>query len=292
MDAVTQKGYAKINLGLDVLRKREDGYHELRMIMQTVDISDLITISKTEEEGRIELTANRSDLPLDEHNLIYKAARIMMDAYHLPGGMQIHLDKTIPMAAGMAGGSADAAATFLGINRLYELHLSKEELAGHGVKVGADVPYCITGGTCLAEGIGEKLTSLKQIDDIPVVIVKPAFDVSTGYVYGNLHADQLTNHPDIDAQISAIEASDYKKMASLMGNVLQNVTIVRYPEIETIKEQLRTIGSFGSMMSGSGPSVFGLFEEESKAEEAAHKMQILWPDAFVCATKLISKCED
>ena len=292
MDAVTQKGYAKINLGLDVLRKREDGYHELRMIMQTVDITDTVSIRKTDEEGRIELTANRSDLPLDEHNLIYKAARIMTDAYHLPGGMQIHLEKAIPMAAGMAGGSADAAATFLAINRLYELGLSKEELAKHGVKVGADVPYCIYGGTCLAEGIGEILTPLKQIDGIPVVIVKPAFDVSTGYVYGNLHADSLTDHPDIDAQTAAIEASDYRKMASLMGNVLQNVTTAGYPEIETIKEQLLKLGSFGSMMSGSGPSVFGLFDDVSKAEEAAHKMQILWPDAFVQATKLISKCED
>ena len=185
MDAVTQKGYAKINLGLDVLRKREDGYHELRMIMQTVDITDTVSIRKTDEEGRIELTANRSDLPLDEHNLIYKAARIMTDVYHLPGGMQIHLEKAIPMAAGMAGGSADAAATFLAINRLYELGLSKEKLAKHGVKVGADVPYCIYGGTCLAEGIGEILTLLKQIDGIPVVIVKPAFDVSTGYVLRN-----------------------------------------------------------------------------------------------------------
>ena len=292
MDTVTQKGYAKINLGLDVLRKRQDGYHELRMIMQTVDIFDTVTITKTDEEGRIELTGGCTGLPLDEHNLIYKAARIMAEAYHLPGGMRIHLDKTIPMAAGMAGGSADAAATFLAINRLYELHLSKEELAKYGVKVGADVPYCIVGGTCLAEGIGEILTPLKQMDDIPVVIVKPAFDVSTGYVYGNLHADELKNHPDIDAQIAAIEASDYKKAASLMGNVLQNVTIAAYPELDSIKEQLRSLGSFGSMMSGSGPSVFGLFEEKSKAEEAAHKMQILWPDAFVCATKLISYCED
>ena len=292
MNAVTQKGYAKINLGLDVLRRREDGYHELRMIMQTVNLFDEITITKTDTAGVIELTANRDDLPLDEHNLIYKAAKIMADAYQLPGGMKIHLTKSIPMAAGMAGGSADAAATFLGINRLYELNLPKEELCIKGVCVGADVPYCIMGGTFLAEGIGEILTPLRQIEGLPAVIVKPAFDVSTGYVYGNLHAESIANHPDIDGQIAAIEKGDYRAMADLMGNVLQNVTIVKYPQIETIKEQLLSLGSFGSMMSGSGPSVFGLFEEKAGAEEAAAKMQTLWPDAFVCATKLIPVCED
>ena len=197
MASITQKGYAKINLGLDVLRRREDGYHELRMIMQTVDIYDELLIEKTDENGMVTLTANCEGLPLDENNLIVKAARIMMDTYHLSGGLRIHLTKQIPMAAGMAGGSADAAATFLGINRLFGLNLTKEELEKHGVRVGADVPYCILGGTCLAEGIGEILTPIRQLPDVPVVIVKPDFDVSTGYVYGNLHADTLKNHPDI-----------------------------------------------------------------------------------------------
>ena len=274
MESITQKGYAKINLGLDVLRRREDGYHELRMIMQTVDIYDELLIEKTDENGMVTLTANCEGLPLDENNLIVKAARIMMDTYHLSGGLRIHLTKQIPMAAGMAGGSADAAATFLGINRLFGLNLTKEELEKHGVRVGADVPYCILGGTCLAEGIGEILTPIRQLPDVPVVIVKPDFDVSTGYVYGNLHADTLKNHPD------------------LMGNVLQNVTIAGYPQIDTIKEHMIRMGAYGSMMSGSGPSVFGLYETDQVAKEAASKLRMLYPKAFVTATRFIQVNEE
>ena len=292
MESITQKGYAKINLGLDVLRRREDGYHELRMIMQTVDIYDELLIEKTDENGMVTLTANCEGLPLDENNLIVKAARIMMDTYHLSGGLRIHLTKQIPMAAGMAGGSADAAATFLGINRLFGLNLTKEELEKHGVRVGADVPYCILGGTCLAEGIGEILTPIRQLPDVPVVIVKPDFDVSTGYVYGNLHADTLKNHPDIDSQIAAIESGDLKRMADMMGNVLQNVTIAGYPQIDTIKEHMIRMGAYGSMMSGSGPSVFGLYETDQVAKEAASKLRMLYPKAFVTATRFIQVNEE
>lgn len=272
MNRLELKAYAKVNLGLDVLRRREDGYHELRMIMQTVDLYDTLSLEKTDEEG-IVLTCNIEGLPCDESNLVYKSAKLMMSEYNLTGGIRMHLEKRIPMAAGMAGGSTDAAAVFNGMNELYELGISKERLCELGVKVGADVPYCIVGGTALSEGIGEVLTVLPNVPDCIVLIAKPDFDVSTKYVFENLHANSLTYHPDIDAMAEAIKAGDLEGIVRVMDNVLETVTEARYTEITAIKNMMKEHGAMRAMMSGSGPTVFGLYKTEDEAEAAAKSIR-------------------
>lgn len=263
---------AKINLGLDVLRRRSDGYHDLRMIMQTVYLYDQIRIAEKETPG-ITLTTNAGYLPVNEDNLVYKAAKLLMEEFGIEQGVRIHLKKYIPVAAGLAGGSSDAAAALVGINRMFRLGLSKEDLKKRGVKIGADVPYCIMRGTALAEGIGDVLTPLPAAPDMHVVLAKPPVHVSTGFVYTNLKADQLAYHPDIDAQTDAIRAGDGYAMAELMGNVLETVTIPAYPVIEEIKEEMKRAGALGAMMSGSGPTVFGLFDDAKKAQAAYEKLR-------------------
>ncbi len=282
MNRLELNAYAKVNLGLDVLRRREDGYHELRMIMQTVDLYDTLTLEKTEEQG-VSMTCNIEGLPCDESNLVCKAAKLMFEEYNLPGGIQMHLKKRIPMAAGMAGGSTDAAAVFNGINELYGLSVGKERLCELGVKVGADVPYCIVGGTALSEGIGEVLTMLPNVPDCVVLIAKPDFDVSTKYVFENLHANSLTYHPDIDAMADAIRAGDLDGVVKVMDNVLETVTEAKYTEITDIKNVMKENGAMRAMMSGSGPTVFGLYENVSDAEAAAEaiKKQNLAKQVFV-----------
>lgn len=272
MNRLELNAYAKVNLGLDVLRRREDGYHELRMIMQTVDLYDTLTLEKTDEPG-ISMTCNVEGLPCDERNLVYKSAKLMFDTYRLAGGIRMHLEKRIPMAAGMAGGSTDAAAVFNGINELYELGVSKERLCELGVTIGADVPYCIIGGTALSEGIGEVLTMLPNVPDCIVLIAKPDFDVSTKYVYENLHANSLTYHPDIDAQVAAIRAGDLEGVVKVMDNVLETVTEKKYTEITTIKNVMEEHGAMRAMMSGSGPTVFGLYKNVKDAQAAAEAIR-------------------
>lgn len=268
MNRIELNAYAKVNLGLDVLRRREDGYHELRMIMQTVDLYDTLTLEKTTEMG-IVMTCNIEGLPCDERNLVYKSAKLMFEEYKLPGGICIHLEKRIPMAAGMAGGSTDAAAVFNGMNELYALGIAKERLCELGVRIGADVPYCIVGGTALSEGIGEVLTVLPNVPDCVVLIAKPDFDVSTKYVFENLHANSLTYHPDIDAMAEAIRAGDLNGVVKVMDNVLETVTEAKYTEITDIKNIMRENGAMRAMMSGSGPTVFGLYEKKEDAKKAA-----------------------
>lgn len=266
------KAMAKINLGLDVLRKRSDGYHDLRMIMQTVYLYDQIEISEVKTSG-ITLTTNAGYLPVNEDNLVYKAAKLLMDEFGIAQGVNICLKKYIPVAAGLAGGSSDAAATLVGLNRLFSLGLSREELRKRGVKIGADVPYCIMRGTALAEGIGDVLTMLPAAPDMHVVLAKPPIHVSTGFVYTNLKADRLAYHPDIDAQVDAIRTGDGYAMAKLMGNVLETVTIPAYPVIDEIKETMKRAGALGAMMSGSGPTVFGLFDDAAQAKKAYEELR-------------------
>lgn len=261
------KALAKINLGLDVLRRREDGYHEVRMIMQTIHLYDKIQIRKLPKPG-IEVTTNLYYLPVNENNLAYKAAKLLMDEFQITEGVHIGLKKHIPVAAGMAGGSSDAAAVLFGVNRMFRLGLSRQQLMERGVKIGADVPYCILRGTALAEGIGEKLTSLSPAPKCPVLIAKPPISVSTRMVYENLKLDESTVHPDIDAVISAIEAGDARTMAEHMGNVLESVTCVRYPMIVQLKDTMMRYGAMNAMMSGSGPTVFGLFPDRKTARTA------------------------
>lgn len=262
---------AKINLGLDVLRKRPDGYHDLRMVMQTIYLYDQISLTVKNRPG-ITVSTNLSYLPTNEDNLVYRAAKLLMDEFEITRGLEIRLKKYIPVTAGLAGGSSDAAAVLVGVNRLFQLGLSMQELMERGVKIGADVPYCIMRGTALAEGIGDQLTKLPNVPDAYVLIAKPPIHVSTGFVYGNLKADQLAEHPDIDAQVQAIRDGDLYKMAELMGNVLETVTIPAHPVIREIKECMMEYGAVNAMMSGSGPTVFGLFDDEKKAQEAYKKL--------------------
>lgn len=268
MEQITRKAYAKINIGLDVLRRREDGYHELRMIMQTVDICDDLLFERTVQPG-IVIRTDHEELPVDGNNLIYKAADLLFREKGITEGVKITLAKRIPIAAGMAGGSSDAAATMRGLNELFGMGYSIQELQELGVKLGADIPYCLVGGTMLSEGIGEILTPLPTPPDCFLVMAKPDINVSTGFVYGNLHADRLTYHPDIDGMINALHASSLSGITDRLGNVLETVTVKEYPVIEEIKELLRNMGAENALMSGSGPSVFGIFKERETAETAA-----------------------
>lgn len=271
MDQISLKALAKINLGLDVVRKREDGYHDVRMIMQTIHLYDKLDIRKTEEAG-IKITSNLSYVPTNESNLVYKAAKLLMDEFDIQQGVSVHLQKRIPVAAGMAGGSTDAAAMLYGMNQIFGLGLSRQQLMERGVQIGADVPYCLMRGTALAEGIGEKLTSLPPMVKCPVLIAKPAISVSTKFVYQNLKLDDATIHPDIDQLVQDIKEKDLQKIANHMGNVLESVTIPEYPIIAEIKDQMMKSGAINAMMSGSGPTVFGLFEDEETARKAYDEM--------------------
>lgn len=261
------RAYAKINLGLDVIRRREDGYHEVSMIMQTIRIYDQLELERTREPG-IFLTTNRSFIPTDSNNLVYKAADLMMERYQITDGVKINLRKVIPVSAGMAGGSSDAAATLVGMNRLFRLGLSMEELMKIGVNIGADVPYCVMRGTAWAEGIGEVLTPLSAMPDCWILIGKPGINVSTKFVYTNLKIDEHTRHPDIEGMVQALKEQDLYGITSRMGNVLEDVTIPAYPVIEEIKNHMKANGAVNAMMSGSGPTVFGIFDEQEKAERA------------------------
>lgn len=266
MEQCIRKAYAKINLGLDVIGRLENGYHEVKMIMQTVGIYDVLTFTKITEG--IVITTDNGELPTDDNNLIYKAARLMMEKYHISQGVKIHLEKNIPIAAGMAGGSTDAAATFWGMNELFELGAEEKELRDLGVKVGADVPYCIMGGTALAEGIGEKLTPLPDAPNCCLLVAKPDINVSTKYVYEHLDAEGVEKHPDVDGMIDAVKQGSLEGIVTRLGNVLEVVTVKKYTIIDDIKESMLSFGAMGSLMSGSGPTVFGIFEQESDAQNA------------------------
>lgn len=269
---ISLKALAKINLGLDVVRRREDGYHEVRMIMQTVQLYDRLDIKRTQEPG-IQIQTNLSFLPVNENNLIYKAAKLLMDEFSITDGVSVKLDKRIPVAAGMAGGSTDAAAMLIGVNRLFSLGLTKRQLMERSVQIGADVPYCIMRGTALAEGIGEALSPLPPMVKCPVLIAKPSISVSTKFVYQNLKLDDTTIHPDIDRLIDDIKAKNLHDIAAHMGNVLETVTIPNYPVIDEIKKHMLSNGAVGAMMSGSGPTVFGLFDDEDTAKKAYKAMR-------------------
>ena len=265
------KAYAKINLGLDVVRRLENGYHEVKMVMQTVGIYDVLDFQRT--AGGIVITTDSGELPTDENNLIYKAAKLMMEAYHIGEGVKIHLEKHIPIAAGMAGGSTDAAATLKGMNRLFDLGCTLKDLMELGVKIGADVPYCVMGGTALAEGIGEKLTPLAPAPDCYVLVAKPDINVSTKYVYEHLDAQEIVKHPDIDGMVEAIAEESLQGILDRMENVLETVTVSAYPVIQTIKDRMKELGAINSLMSGSGPTVFGIFVEKDMARRAYDKLE-------------------
>ncbi len=270
MEQLTIHAYAKINLALDVLNRRPDGYHTVRMIMQSLSLCDTLFLQKTTEPG-ISLSSRNPelfpDVTWDKNNLIYKAAKLFMDTYSVEGGVHITIDKQIPSAAGLAGGSSDAAATLKGMNQLFEKHLSIEELQTLGVKLGADVPYCIQLGTALSEGIGEVLTALPAAPAMYCVLVKPEAAVSTKYVYQNLKLDKA-HHPDIDAALDAIRTGNISKLCANLNNILEPVARTLCPEVEEIETKFMELGALGTCMSGSGPTVFGLFTDGNDAIEA------------------------
>ncbi len=291
MEEITRKAYAKINLGLDVIGKRPDGYHEVKMIMQTVGIYDVLTFRKRKETANgpcIQISIEQAEsggeiLPRDQGNLIYRAAALIMETKGIKEGVEITLQKKIPIAAGMAGGSTDAAAVFHGLNELFGLSMSPEDMKRLGVQIGADVPYCIMGGTALSEGIGERLTPLPAPPAAYLLIAKPDISVSTKYVYENLHADTLTWHPDIEEMAEALKAGSLSGIVERMGNVLESVTEKEYPVIGQLKEEMKAHGALNALMSGSGPTVFGIYREKETAEKgyAAVRKLGLAKDIFV-----------
>ena len=264
MKTLTRNAYAKVNLALDVLRRREDGYHDVCMIMQNLSLYDTLTFT-VEEADTLTITLAR--------NLIYKAIALMGETYHLTGHVHVELVKRIPVEAGMAGGSTDCAAAFHAMRELYGLDVSDQELMKLGVKLGADVPYCIMAKTALSEGIGEVLTEVAPLPDCFVVVAKPTISVSTKMVYENLHANELQHHPDVAGMVDALKQGDLSGVASRMENVLETVTTKLYPQIEEIKQTMKESGAENAIMSGSGPTVFGLYTEKATAEQAAEKIR-------------------
>ena len=272
MDTIRLKARAKINLGLDVVRRREDGYHEVKMVMQMLRLYDQIDIEKTQESG-ILVRSNLSFLPTDERNIAYKAAKVMIDRFGLEQGVIIRIEKHIPVAAGMAGGSTDCAAVLYGMNKLFGLRLNQKKLREIGVKLGADVPYCLMRQTALSEGIGEILTPISPLQDCPILIAKPSVSVSTRHVSEHLKLDEQTMHPDIDGIVTALADGDLYGVTDRMANVLETVTVPEHPVIDEIKKQMMASGAVNALMSGSGPTVFGIFDDEEKAKKACEDMK-------------------
>ncbi len=284
---VYEQAHAKINLALDVTGKLENGYHTVRMIMQSISLCDDLSFSKGDNGAGVKLTTDSEalnrEIEAGGDNLIFKAARLFKERTGIACDVNVTLSKRIPIAAGLAGGSADAAATLRGLNRLYGAGLSNEELREIGVRIGADVPFCIEGGICLAEGIGEKLTPLTPLANIPTVLVKPPVGVSTPVVYREYDSLTDVDHPDVDKMLDAISRYDNIEVTKLLKNVLEPVTGAIHPVIGDIEEKLMNLGADNAVMSGSGPTVFGVFDSEKKSLEAAKKMQVLYPDCFVGA---------
>ncbi len=276
------KAYAKINISLDIIGKREDGYHLLQMIMQSIDLYDEITIEKQKKD--ITIKCNKQYVPTDEKNLAYKAAKLFKEKYNINDGVYIYIKKNIPVCAGLAGGSTDGAAVLKIMNSLFNVNASNEELMELGLKLGADVPYCIKGGTALCEGVGEKVTELKNFKDKILVLVKPPFGVSTKGVYQEFNIEKARNHPDTNAIIEAMEKDDLKLVCSNMKNLLENVTLRKHKILINIKEEMRYYGSMGTMMSGSGPTVFAFFDDMLKAQRCFEKMKEKYNDVFITRT--------
>ncbi|MGN9162504.1 4-(cytidine 5'-diphospho)-2-C-methyl-D-erythritol kinase [Clostridium sulfidigenes] len=276
------KAYGKVNIVLDIIGKREDGYHLLRMIMQTVNIYDELTFNKGAEG--IHITSNKEFVPTDNKNLVYKAIELFCDTYGIKREIEVHIEKNIPVEAGMAGGSTDAAAALRAMRDIYRPNVSNEELRLLGVKLGADVPYCIEGGTALCEGIGEVITPLKDFKDKLMVVVKPNFGVSTVDAYKGFKLNEVKVHPDVEGVIKAMARDDVKYVADNMMNLLELVTIKDHKEIEDIKDFMCKEGALGAMMSGSGPTVFGFFNDVNKANQCADRLRDKYKEVFVTRT--------
>lgn len=276
------KAYAKINISLDVIGKRNDGYHTLEMIMQNIDLYDLITVNKV--TSGINIECNRNYVPIDERNLAYKAARLFMDYYNINAGVHINIRKNIPVAAGLAGGSTDAAAVLRCMRNIFVPSLSDQDLKNLGVKIGADIPFCIVGGTALCQGIGEIVTPLKPFKDYILVLVKPSFGVSTKEVYTNFDLTKVYKHPDTEKLIMAMEVGDISVVADNMKNVLENVTVKKHQRLRDIKKDILKMDALGVLMSGSGPSIFGFFEDMLKAQSCYDRMKTKYNEVYITRT--------
>ncbi len=269
MEKLNYKARAKINLALDVCRRLENGYHEIKTVMQSVNIYDELEFKRRRDPDIILSVDSRYELGDLGNNLIFRAAKFMKEYYGIRQGIEIHLKKTIPVAAGMAGGSTDAAATMLAMNEMFALKLDKEELMRQGLRLGADIPFCILGGTALAEGVGEKLTPLPAPPRASLLVVKPPIMVSTKRVYETLRVNQIAKHPDIDGMMAALEQGDIERVANYLENVMEAVTVKENSIIAEIKTMMTQQGAYNALMSGSGPSVFGIFAKEEEAHAAA-----------------------
>lgn len=276
------KAYAKVNISLDVVGKRKDGYHLLEMIMQSIDLYDEIKIDK--KKSGITIKCNKQYVPTDERNLAYKAAKLFMEEYNINSGVEINIKKNIPVCAGLAGGSTDGAAVLKILNKIFDVDASEEELMKLGLRLGADVPYCIKGGTALCKGIGEDVTELPSFKDKILVLVKPPFGVSTKGVYQEFNLSKVRNHPNTELLINAIEDDDLKLVCSNMKNLLENVTLKKHKVLINIKEEMKGFGAVGSMMSGSGPTVFAFFDDMLKAQKCFEKMKNKYNDVFITRT--------
>lgn len=267
MDELELSAHGKINLSLDVLRRRPDGYHEVKMIMHTVGLYDSIFIKRERERG-IRMECNLPSLPTNEENLMVKAAKTLMEEFSIGEGLRMRLVKRLPIAAGMAGGSSDAASVFHGLNQIFHLGLSTEELEKRAVKLGADIPFCLHKGCYLSEGIGEKLCKLSPLPPCTILLVKPAFSLSTKLIYENLHLENISSkeHPDVDGMVEGLERGRLKEICALGGNLLEKVSISLRPEIQELKNRFLKEGALLSLMSGSGPTVFAIFQREERAK--------------------------
>uniref|UniRef100_A0A7C5V387 4-diphosphocytidyl-2-C-methyl-D-erythritol kinase n=1 Tax=Caldicellulosiruptor owensensis TaxID=55205 RepID=A0A7C5V387_9FIRM len=277
------RAYAKINLALDVLSKREDGYHEIRTIMQTVDLYDIINIEKIEEDSII-VTTSSENIPTDNKNHAYIAASLLKERFDVKQGVRIHIEKNIPVSAGLAGGSTDAAAVLKGLNEIFELNLSEQQLMEIGREIGADVPFCLVGGTALCEGIGEKVIKLKSAPQMNILIAKPEVYVSTQAVYEALDLSKVKKRPNIEAMISAIEEGNVKEIAKNLCNVLEMVTVNQYPVINRVKDIMRNNNALGTVMTGSGPAVFGIFSNKYNALKAAERLKVFIKEIILTTT--------
>lgn len=281
MNSIDLKSRAKVNLSIDVLGKREDGYHLVEMIMQTIDLYDKLKITEIEENS-ILIKSNSLDIPLNEDNIMYKAVNLLKNQFNIEKGIEISIEKNIPVAAGMAGGSSNAAAVLVGLNKLWNLGLSENELKDIGLKLGADVPFCITGGSALAEGIGEELTNIKGLpEDLNILVCKPNIFVSTKEVYQSLNMDKVKRRPQNKELIDALQKEDVKFISENMVNVLEEVTSLKYSEIGQIEDIMIKNKALGSMMSGSGPTVFGLFDNKDCAIKAKEDLQAKYNQVYL-----------
>ena len=280
---VQLKARAKINLTLDVLSRRENGYHDVEMLMQQINLYDNVTVSKN-SSGEIKLTCTDVFLPIDEKNIAFQAAKLMQEMFSIKEGFDIHIEKQIPVAAGLAGGSTDAAAVIKAINQLCELNLATEKLQEIGFKLGADVPFCFLEGCALAKGLGEILQPIRGFEHAWMVLVKPSFGVSTKEVYAGLDLNAIKERPETAKMIEALKEQNKRVILSGLCNVLETVTLNLYPKVAEIKETLTSYGAEGILMSGSGPTVFGFFPSYERAKKAHKKLKKQYPQSYVVST--------